>query len=262
MPVAADTHVHIYPNHDLRVFFESGFRNLSGLVPADKIADTALVCCLTEGRGHHAFRDLAAGRLALPEGYTCTPGPDPAALRVEHDGRALHLVAGRQVVTRERLEVLALTVDADLPDDGPVGATLAAARDAGAVPVLSWSPGKWFGGRGRTIREILDQATPGGLLLGDTTLRPTCWPEPLLMKHGRSRGIAILAGSDPLPQLGEESYVGTYGIVAQVPFDAGKPASSLRDLLRSDKALELRGRRCGPLEMVRRWNRHRTNKPS
>lgn len=262
MPVAADTHVHIYPNHDLGVFFSSSLSNLAGLAPPDKVPDTARVLCLTEGEGHHAYQELREGRRAMPEGFAVTPTSDPGALRVDHDTASLFLVAGRQIVTAERLEVLALAVEADLPDGRPLSETLDEVRNADGIPVLAWAPGKWFGARGGVVRALLDEAEPGSLWLGDTSMRPTGWLEPLLMKRGRQNGLALIAGSDPLPQPGEEAYPGTYGIFSEAPFDTDRPARNMRDLLRAGDRFVLRGRRCGPVEMAGRWNRHRKSKGS
>ena len=262
MPVAADTHVHIYPNHDLGSFFESAFRNVAGLVAPDKVADAARVLCLTEGHGFHAFRDLREGRRTLPEGFGLSPTSDPGALRIRHRDEALFLVAGRQIVTAERLEVLALVTEAVVADGQPMAETLEAVRSAGGIPVLAWAPGKWFGARGRVVGAAIETAEPGTLWLGDTSMRPTCWPEPRLMRRGRLRGLPVVAGSDPLPPPGEERYPGTYGIFSEAAFDPDHPAERMRAVLRDGAAFTLRGRRCGPLAMARRWDRHRKHKTS
>ena len=128
------------------------------------------------------------------------------------------------------------------------------------LPVLPWAPGKWFGARGRVIRKLMEQAAAGSFLAGDTTMRPTGWPVPVLLRYARRSGLGTVAGSDPLPQPGEEAYAGTYGIFSDVTLDPTRPADGLRNILLRGNTFTVRGRRCGPLEMAQRWNRHRKSK--
>ena len=210
MTVIADTHVHIYPFHDRTALIDGAFRRLAALAPAAG----ARALCLTERHDCHAFRELPGDRV---ETNAVTWG----------DGR---IFAGRQIVTRERLEVLALTIEADIPDGQPIADVLPRIRELGGVPVLSWAPGKWFFKRGDVMRNLIKNSTPGDFLLGDTSLRPTVWPEPCLMCSARKKGFSIVAGSDPLPVPGEEKYAGTYATIIEGNFDAAKPVSSMRSL--------------------------------
>ena len=191
--------------------------------------------CLTERHDCHAFRDLPGDRL------------ESNAVRWGEGW----ILAGRQVVTRERLEVLALTTDADIADGQPIGDVFSRIRDTGGVPVLSWAPGKWFFKRGAIVARLIDQEEPGSFLLGDTSLRPTVWPEPAPMRGAKGLGFSVVAGSDPLPFPGEEKYAGTYATTAEGVFDAARPVSSMRVILRG-RGLRVVGNRCGPMEVFGR----------
>jgi len=258
MKVIADTHVHLYPCHDPAAAFSCLLQNLA------RWDDAAVrAAFLTEAPGCRAFRDIREGRLhPTGAGDTFVAAGEAEAAVLLNGGRPrMYVFSGRQIVTRERLEILALTLD-EAPAGGLTAReTVSAVRDAGGIPVLSWAPGKWFFGRGKVVRELLKRVSPGELLLGDTSLRPTLWAEPLLMRQARRMGFAVVAGSDPLPTPGEETYAGSYASGTDEPFDPQRPVSSMRAAL-GKAALEtvLLGKRCGPFEVLRRLRRHAAGK--
>ena len=241
MLIAADTHVHVYPFYDREAAIDGGFQRLAAAAPGAG----NLALCLTERYDCHAFRDFPFERV------------EGTAMRRSGDQ---WIFAGRQIVTRERLEVLALTIDIEITDGQPIDDVLARVRDVGGVPVLAWAPGKWFFERGRIVDRLLDQSGPGQLLLGDTSLRPAIWPEPCQMKRARARGFPVIAGSDPLPFAGEERMSGTYGIKADAGWDAARPVTSMRALLRNAAGLSFVGRRGGPVETFHRLQKNKQAK--
>ncbi len=234
MPIIADTHVHVYPVYDIALFLRQALHNLNRLavgVNPDRHAYTR-VLCLTERRDCDFYRQLVEGRWAKPAGFEVEALPAAGCVRLRGPGAdSLLVFAGRQIVTRERIEVLALTVDLVLPDGRALHDVMDAVLDAGAVPVLSWAPGKWFFERGRLVANALDHYGSTRMALGDSSLRPTLWPEPGIMTRARSAGFRVLAGSDPLPFAGEEKRVGTYGVWSDGLLDEAEAAQSLRRLL-------------------------------
>jgi hypothetical protein len=129
------------------------------------------------------------------------------------------------------------------------------------VPVLNWAPGKWFFRRGEIVRELLGTFSSDQLRVGDTTLRPTVWGEPPLMRWAAGNGFAVLAGSDPLPFPGEEAYLGTYASVFECLFDADRPVTSVRECLLSPSVRVQRcGKRCGPLSVLARLVKNAVSK--
>ncbi len=45
-------------------------------------------------------------------------------------------------------------------------ATLDLVREVGAIPVIPWGFGKWHSARRRILLEVLQQRSPGSILLG------------------------------------------------------------------------------------------------
>lgn len=258
MSIIADTHTHFYPVYRLGKALIRAERNLAHLAAGAGTPDAARVLMLTEARDHHVFAALRAGTLRLErEDVQVSAAPEAGALRVQVNGAVLHVLAGRQVVAAERIEVLALTVDAPLADGLPLREAVRLAVEAGGVPVLGWAPGKWMFRRAATVAALLRAVGPETLLLGDTSLRPLGWGEPRLMRAARARGYRVLAGSDPLPIAWDDMVMGSYATLFDAPFDAERPVDSLRRALRSPAAAPRTvGRRGSPLTVARRLWRH------
>ena len=249
MNVVCDAHLHLYPCYDLAEAFQSLERNLSSLSSAE--TRTAF---LAERRDCRFFDRLRDGGIGV-EGWDIERHDD--AVAVAREGRRVWLFAGRQVVTRERLEVAAMGTDRRVPDGMPMDETLRAIRETGAVPALNWAPGKWFFGRGRVVGELLERTAPGDLLLCDSSLRPRGWGEPVLMRVAAERGFTVVAGSDPLPLAGEERNMGRYGFECDCELDPVAPAASVLGSLRAgDVRISRTGRRGGPLETAVRLARN------
>lgn len=260
MLFVADTHVHLYPSYDLTRAFDSAFKNLGRLAAAGSGRGDG-VCfgiCLTERRGASLFRQFRKGTLRLSGGVysieSCSEGN--AVLVRNRAGERLFVYAGRQIVSQERLEVLALAADLDIPDGGDVREIVRQVSAGGGVPVLPWAPGKWYGRRGAIVREVIDSSVPGRLLVGDTSLRPIGYLEPLLSRYARRKGFKVVAGTDPFPFDGQELLIGRYGISVEGDFDCKRPVAELKRLLAApDVVVRLAGCREWPLEVLRRLRR-------
>ncbi|HEY5998242.1 MAG TPA: hypothetical protein VI078_02955 [bacterium] len=247
----ADTHLHLYPCYD----FAAAISALATNLP--RHGEGVRAGFFAERRDCHAFAAIREGSLALAPGpRSFRPLAEPGAVVLLESGvPAVYLFAGRQIVTSERIEVLALTVDLDIVEGLPAATVVDAVLEAGGVPVLGWSPGKWWFARGALIRSLLDGRRRGDILLGDTALRPAGAPEPSLMREARRRGIPVVAGTDPLPFAGEERLLGTYATVMEGPFDADRPLESARRLLRAGGPAPAGIRSSWPAA-ARRWLRN------
>ncbi len=245
-----DTHVHIYPAYDVAVALDCAFRHLTGL--ASSTQDTSYALLLTERYDCHFFRDLASQQVCLPPDFSVAPGPEQGSLLIsEKAHRQLWLFAGRQVVTVDGIEVLALLTTGDYPDRQDTRETIQRIRADGGIPVLSWAPGKWLGRRGRVITRLIEEKAGGDLLaIGDTSMRPRGLPMPSLMRSG----LPVLAGSDPLPFAGDEVSTGRYATCLRT-FDAQAPVSSLRAAITAGE-LTMLGRRDSLPRMLTRWLRN------
>ena len=255
MRIIADTHVHLYPCYDAATLLGHALRNL-----AAHDSSAIKIVFLTERSDCHYFRDVAEGRVGCPlSGVEFVPGEEGEVVVLKRgDDAELHVFAGRQIVTRERLEILALTVDDSFDEGEPAEAVIRTVLEAGGVPVLSWAPGKWLFERGRVVRSLLDRFRPGELLIGDTSLRPTVWAEPFPMRRARGAGFTVLAGSDPLLAPGEEIFAGRYATLLQdADFDSRQPVASIRRVLKSTGLSASKvGQRGGPLEVLSRLRKH------
>ncbi len=240
-----DGHAHIYPCFDLGLALHCLLANLRNLAPPGDRPPLVLAC-LAERAGAQVFYGSDFPMRAGP--FEIQPGPEPASLTVQREGTTvLFLVLGRQYAAAERLEVLGLALPAAGAWDGlPARKIIRHIRQAGGLPVLPWSPGKWFFKRGRQVAELICENRPGGLWLGDTALRPGIWPLPELLRRGATAGMPWLPGSDPLPWPGEERRLGSYGFVGAGDDDPEHPVSALRALLAQPPgAFRPAGRRAG-----------------
>ncbi len=255
MKIIADTHIHIYPVHDPAELIRRAARRL---VRASSSPNPVFVLFLAEGRGFDFFGRLRNGSHGLPGTFNVEPADEPEAVRVTLEEDTVWILAGRQVATAERVEILALTLAGGVEDGRPAAETVEAVLAGGGIPVLAWAPGKWMFRRAAVVRSLLKTFGPDRLLLGDTSLRPLGWPEPAAM---REPGRKVVAGSDPLPRSGEEARAGSYGVALEGDFDGLRPAASLRRLLADPEApLRRVGRRDPPWRTAFRLLRHHLGK--
>jgi hypothetical protein len=167
--------------------------------------------------------------------------------------KQLLIVAGRQVVTSEGIEVLTLGTRTVIADGQPIAETVAAARDAHALIVLPWGAGKWLGGRGRIVNSTLKGALGTPLFPGDNGGRPLFWPKPDVFASATQSNRPLVSGTDPLPLPGEEMRVGSFGFWINEPIAATTPARALYDRLSSGgaKGVTAFGSLQGPVAFVR-----------
>ncbi|HDQ44215.1 MAG TPA: hypothetical protein ENN17_01785 [bacterium] len=235
-----DAHVHLYPQYDLARAYRLGTQNLLNAFRKCHHAEpeqAVLFWLLTERADCDIRGALLTDPDRLGEDVLIHATGKGGAVRVKQDGTPdLYILPGRQAVSSEGLEILALCTDARFRDRVLCTSDLIiAVREAGGIPVLNWAPGKWFSSRGRIVQNLIDETDgPPGFLVGDTPLRHVLWPRPALMRAALKKGFRVIAGSDPLPFPGEERMIGSYGVAAEGMFDASEPAASLKTLLFRD----------------------------
>ena len=187
----ADCHVHLHSEFDVTSFLDGAARNLRR---TDAPGFTGMLCLADIG----SQESLARLRHGAP-GWSVEGTQETESLLVRGAAGLLAIIAGRQVVTAERLEVLMLGSARPLADGAPLDRTLELADAAGGVAVLPWGVGKWTFDRARIVARVLAEADPRALLVGDNGTRPGIVPEPRLLRVARARGFRVLPGSDPLP---------------------------------------------------------------
>jgi hypothetical protein len=233
-----DGHVHIHPEFDRRRFFDAVAANFAAAARRLSLpATTPGVLMLTESSGAHVFEELAAaaGAEAVP-GWSVSRTAEPLSLAMTRSGGArVYLVSGRQIVTSDRLEVLALAARDEVPDGLPLETAVARVKALGGVPVIPWGFGKWTGARRRRMADFLQSPVGDGVLLGDNGGRLALAPIPALLREAQQRGLPVVPGSDPLPFASQSERAGRYGFVLTAGVDSERPARTVVQYLLSRK---------------------------
>lgn len=231
-----DAHVHLHRHFNLAAVFDHAAANVARAAAALRLpADSFGVLMLTESVGVDRFGEL----MRCAEQTAETIGPwrvqvcdENESLRLSRSTQhMLIVIAGRQIVTRERLEVLALGTRRRIDDGAPIDETVHEVRRAGALPVIPWGFGKWTGRRARVMRRLIDGPLNEGLFLGDNGGRPRSAPTPPLFRQAGDRGVRLLPGTDPLPFAHQQVRAGRYGFMLPLQGDERRPFQIIHDLL-------------------------------
>jgi len=252
-----DAHVHIYDCFDLEKFLDSAYENFKTEADkqghADDFTGVLLLAETSKDNWFQHLSDYADGK-KLPGNKTAgawkfnrTDDLESLCARSD-DKRELFLIAGRQIVTAEGLELLALATIDSFEDGTSIKQLIKIVRKKGAIPVIPWGFGKWMGQRGTFLNQFIEEVEDTGLFLGDNSGRPNFWHRPKLLKKGESKDIQILPGSDPLPLANEFNRVGNFGFAIHGELLPDYPAKNLkRILLNSTVHLQPYGRLEQPL---------------
>lgn len=238
--ILADAHVHIYDCFDLKAFLDSAIENFNNEAARLMCNDGySAVLYLAETSRDNKFNeivnDINGGSKELSKkipGWTFSlTGESCSVYARRNDGKALSLIAGRQIVTAEKLEALALGTERNIEDGMPLKKTVMAIGEIGAIPVIPWGTGKWLGYRGEVLRKYMDEVHSTPLFLGDNGGRPWFWSTPSHLRAAEKKGIIILPGSDPLPFSHECSRPGSSGFFIDHIISGDRPAADLKRLL-------------------------------
>jgi len=224
-----DAHVHIYDVYDLDRLFDAAISNFDRAARKTGLSNLPRegMLLLTETARDHAFDALAAGQRS-PARWKIAVTEEPAVLRAYLDDKTfLWLVAGRQVATREDLEVLALGTIRRFPDGEPIQKSLSDSEESSALTALPWGFGKWWGSRGGIIQSIMHAPRSRPLFLGDNGGRLSMSTRPRLFGIGERSGLKVLPGTDPLPFPGQENRVGSFGMFLPEWDSGGRPLEQL-----------------------------------
>ncbi len=256
-----DAHAHIYPFHDVPRLLLAALDHMPRIAPTDQ-----RVLCLSERADCSFFQSLAQDEIRLPgDRWRIAAWDSCGGVKIRHlpDHRDIWVLAGRQIISAERIEVCSLFSDEPIADGLPAREIIQAIRAGGGLPALDWAPGKWLFGRGQLVRALVAECSPAQLLLIDTSLRPFGWPAPRLYGAARRQGRAVLAGSDPLPFADEEEIAGSYHCTFQIPSfdDPARLVAPLKAALTSGSLpIEFGGHRGTPLAVLRRLRRNAQEK--
>lgn len=235
-----DAHVHIHDRFSLQDFLTSSLENFSRQQEkTDVMGELAsYILMLTESKDADVFtrlyQETDKNSGLLPATWTIELTEERESLLLRHRDwpeRRLFIFAGRQVVTQEKLEVLALATAGKFLDGLPIQETIDAVHKQYGIAALPWGAGKWLGGRGKIISTIIEKAQAGSLFVGDNGGRPKFWPAPQQFIEAAKRNIALLPGSDPLPLSGEDNRIATYGARLGGDISSTSPVADFKALL-------------------------------
>ncbi len=244
--IFVDAHVHVYDCFDIDLLLDSALSNFQEAAQQNRTAQKPLsyVLLLTEGKTESWFQTLsttldANRQCKITERWSAVDRGDVESLTVFRNDvpeKEIHIVAGRQVVTMENIEVLALFVKQGLTNGLPLHETVDRVKELGGIPVLPWGVGKWFGKRGEIIKDFLVNYGNSNLFLGDNGGRPRFWPTPNLFNLAKKTGAVVLPGSDPLPLPSEAQRVGSFGFyLDENSPQVDSPTKCLKNALLSPK---------------------------
>lgn len=233
---AIDTHVHSYSIFDPVLMFRAAEDHVVSESARTGVEVNALLLCFTDGPEGGALETWQKACAVQRRDITLPvrPTEEVSAYRVDGLRLPVFLIRGKQMVSMEGLEVLAIGVAPPWSDRSLTLIELVdRINDAGGYPVVPWGFGKWWGGRCATIRTLVERSTPTPFALGDNGGRPAFWPRPRLFDVAAAHGVPVLPGSDPLPLAGEEITVGRCLALGRGDFDPRRPWSSLSRALRN-----------------------------
>ena len=258
-----DAHVHFHSAGRVGPSLDAAAVNFKA---AGKRPDGLLgVLLLTQANAEHVFETLQASPRARD--WTMNVADAEAETLIARRGRdAIAVVCGRQLRTAEGLEVLALGTRAHYRDGLPLADAIESVQASGAIAVLPWGFGKWFGPRGRQIESAFVDGATQQLFAGDNGGRLKALQRPRLIREAEARGLRVLPGSDPFPFAADHRRVGAFGFMANVELSVSAPWRALRAwLLGRNHSPVPYGQACGPfrfavnqlgIQLYRRLNRH------
>lgn len=238
--ILLDTHVHLHQCFQVEQVLSSASKNFSDQASRSGKADAYFAgLLLTEMQGedwffrHQALVEKHAGELPIKDGWVLRSTSEAESLLAVHSmtNAQLAILAGRQVVTQEKLEVLALITPTAIPDGLPLEETIDAVVSAKGIPVLPWGVGKWIGDRGRIVADFLQRHDAPKVFLGDNSGRPLGWRRPMHFQVVEQKGVPVLPGTDPLPLPTEASRVGSFGLQVLGEITPQRPGSAVREIL-------------------------------
>ena len=248
-PLLVDAHVHLHDCFELVSFLDAAITNFKAQNhQQDTTEPVTGALLLSEVSGVDAFtkRVKAYANTSVSDWEIC-PTQETYSCWARHaDGHSILIAAGRQVVTTEGIEVLALITEKLIPDGLSIEDTIKQVVVAGGLPVVPWGVGKWIGKRGNLVEHQL-RTSEAQLFAGDNGGRPGFWSLPAYFQQR-----AQLPGTDPLPLPEEVSRAGSYGFFTQGTLDEETPGQSLKQILQDpDVSIAPYGRSLPPLKFIK-----------
>lgn len=258
MSILIDGHIHIHPAVDLDGLLDSAWENFSRIRQEKSPSPVAcsFVLLLAEGRKNDVFSRLMekaqqAGSKDVQHWIVTSTAESNSVLAIQAEKKII-LIAGRQLISREKLELLSLFCPKIFSDNRyPLKELAKLVTDAGGLPLLAWGVGKWMGKREKVIEDFLAHPPVPVFLVGDNGNRPIFWSYPKVLSRAEHQGVPSLAGSDPLPLAHHEQRAGSYGgRMEGVTLGDDHPAHELQMMLVSGNKIIPYGQRVGLFQFM------------
>jgi hypothetical protein len=236
MAILIDTHIHIYDSYKTEILFNA-FRDNTIRAKANIGA-----MMLVEREGVDYFSKLKSGE-GTPANSSIIESDSTSFIIRTPSLPDIIVIAGKQIVCKEKVEILAYGTHIEIPDGTPIRETINRVIEAGGKPVIAWGVGKWLFKREKLVKALLKEYSPKQLLIGDSALRPTIWTEPLIMRSARKNGFTVLAGSDTLPPSDQALRAGQYAERYDKNIDLSQPITPQLLQILCEKETMVFGRR-------------------
>jgi hypothetical protein len=243
-----DAHVHLHRLEQVSATFDAAAVNFRRACPGRSGLLGGLL--LTQTSWERVFERLAERR-EIGDWLLESVPAEPESMIARRGTHVIAVICGRQVRADNGLEVAALGTRRAFADGRSFADSLTDVLASGAVAALPWGFGKWTGSRGQLLDAVLATATPGTVFIGDSGSRMSLLGEPTAIRRARSRGLRVLAGTDPFPFAADHRRVGSFGFLAAIDPDPAMPWQALRAWLQRQIASPvLYGKPSGPCRFM------------
>ena len=254
--IFVDAHVHIHDCFPLQAFMDAAYNNIKAAAQNVGMESFAGVLLLTETSRacwyKHLYELSADNNQPLNSWQFHRTNESQSLFAQKDNTKYLFIIAGRQIVTAENLEVLALGTDSEFADGEPIQDVIDDVRNHGALAVVPWGFGKWFGKRGVIVHKVLDEISGSDFYLGDNSGRTLLMPTPSHFNLAKTKGISVLPGTDPLPFEQEYSRPGCFGFNIPGELKKTTPFADLKKIIRENQqSIKPYGKFESPLRFIK-----------
>jgi len=236
--ILIDTHLHIYDCYDVMSFFKEAKRNfLYYYKRSGAVKKFVGILFLTESKGFNYFNKLQENSNNIiqdleNEGFAKKKSDENCSLVFETtDSNFIIIIAGQQVITKENLEVLSLGTQQKIEYSLSLEETVKRVNEIGAIPILPWGVGKWFGKRGKVLNSFIEKNYSTNFFLGDNSGRSVLFKAPAKFKFSSRNKKIVLRGSDPLAIKLQEKKAGSFGFYFVSEIDLCNPFKDVKKMI-------------------------------
>lgn len=233
--IISDFHVHFHKKYNKDIFFNSIKNNFLNYYKKENLNCTHHIVCLAESAGTSFFKELSSFyNTSVLDSWSFNPTNSNNTIIAIHDsGFRIHIIAGRQIVTSENLEVLAIGMIEEIEDGKSIESVIRSVILNNSIPIVPWGFGKWIGTRKKIVEKLVESNNHYPFYLGDNGNRPSLMGRSPIFKIAENKKIYNLQGSDPLPFNNEERRPGSYGVLIDETLQEDYPFESLKIILKS-----------------------------